>query len=364
MTMTMTMTMKKSGTYLPDDVEFLLTPIDMPSTTILDKEKLIQSKGAHYSSMITHEQKPSDQYKDIFYKSLSHYERLFSQDMVRLAYKILEDYQNESSITIVSLARAGTPIGVLLKRFLSGITDKEIKHYGVSIIRDVGLDINALNYIVENNKDTSIVFVDGWTGKGVIGNQLLKCVESYNLEKWTKVSGNLYVVLDISGTAHYGASHEDYLIPSAILNSTVSGLISRTVFNEEYLGKRDFHGFLFYEHLLEEDISLWFVDHILEIMKGIKVSVKVQYPYLNLINQKTIEKFQKELDLADINYIKPGIGEATRVMLRRVPDTLYVQSKEHFSVQHLLLLAEEKNVPVIEKSNLFYHAVAIIKQLD
>ena len=44
-------------------------------------------------------------------------------------------------------------------------------------------------------------------------------------------------------------TREDYLIPSACLNSTVSGLVSRTVFNTDHIGPDDFHGAKFYAEL-------------------------------------------------------------------------------------------------------------------
>lgn len=353
-----------SGSYLSEDVNFLLTPINIPSTEIEDKEKLIQSQSSHYSEMITYEKKPTTQYKDIFYKSLSHYDHKFAQDVVNLAYKILDDYRNEEVITLVSLARAGTPIGVLLKRFLSYVSNKKINHYCVSIIRDIGLDLNALDYIVSKEKDTSIVFIDGWTGKGVIGTQLKESINNYNQKNSTQISNNLYVVLDISGTAYYGASHEDYLIPSAIFNSTISGLISRTVFNEKYLSKSSFHGYVFYDYLKDDDISIWFVDYIFKIMSKMNYTSKQNYENLEIMSKETIMFFQENLHLNNINYIKPGIGESTRVMLRRVPDKLFVKSTKHLGVQHLLLLAEEKKITIIEKNDLCYNAVAIIKELD
>lgn len=353
-----------SGTYSNEDVQFLLTEIDIPSTSIEDKEKKIQDNHSHYSEMISYEKKPTEQYKEIFYQSLSHYEHLFAQDVVNLAYKILSDYEQEDSITLVSLARAGTPIGVLLKRFLSLISNKPIYHYCISIIRDIGLDLNAIQYIIKNHKDTSIVFVDGWTGKGVIGQQLNSSISLFNESNKTNISSDLYVVLDISGTAYYGASHEDYLIPSAIFNSTISGLISRTIFNKNYLNDTDFHGYVFYDYLKEDDISLWFVEHILTIMTLMKATRKKEYSGLTETSSATIDFFKTTLSLTNINYIKPGIGESTRVMLRRIPDKLFVKSKDHFGVQHLILLAQEKEVTVIEKPNLFYNAVAIIKELD
>lgn len=353
-----------SGTYLNDDVQFLLTAIDIPSTSIEDKEKKIQTNHSHYSEMISYEKKPNEKYKEIFYQSLSYYEKMFAQDVVNLAYKILEDYKDQQTITLVSLARAGTPIGVLLKRFMHLITDKPIFHYCVSIIRDIGLDLNAMNHILKNHKDTSIAFIDGWTGKGVIGQQLKNSIILLNKYNNTNVSSHLYVVLDISGTAYYGASHEDYLIPSAIFNSTISGLISRTIFNKHYLSDTDFHGYVFYDYLKEDDISVWFVNHILGIMKSMQSTTKKEYSNLIKMSSDTIDFFKQTLNLSNVNYIKPGIGESTRVMLRRIPDKLFVKSKKHLGVQHLILLAQEKKITVIENPQLFYNAVAIIKELD
>ena len=44
-------------------------------------------------------------------------------------------------------------------------------------------------------------------------------------------------------------THEDILIPSSCLNSTVSGLVSRTFLREDIIGEKDFHGAVFYEEL-------------------------------------------------------------------------------------------------------------------
>lgn len=356
--------MNFSGTYLDDDVQFLLKEIDISSTDIHNKEKLIQSGQSHYSEMITFEKPPSEKYKNIFKQSLSQYEKRFSQDVVNLAHKILIDYKDEKEITLVSLARAGTPIGVLLKRYLSFISDKKITHYCVSIIRDIGLDNNAIKFILNKHSDSSVVFIDGWTGKGVIGNQLKVSINQLNDELNTNISSNLYVVLDISGTAYYGASHYDYLIPSAIFNSTISGLVSRTIFNKNYLGKNDFHGYVFYEHLKNEDISVWFIEHLLSIMIKLKPTEKETVNNLFEKSQNTIEWFMKENEISNINFVKPGVGESTRVLLRRIPDKIYVKNVKEQSVQHLLHLAKEKDILIIEKNDLIYNSVAIIKELD
>ena len=49
-----------------------------------------------------------------------------------------------------------------------------LPHYSVSIIRDRGIDENALHYIYRTHPEGKIQFVDGWTGKGAISIELTK----------------------------------------------------------------------------------------------------------------------------------------------------------------------------------------------
>ena len=63
----------------------------------------------------------------------------------------------------------------------------------------------------------------------------------------------------------------------------------------------------------------------------------------------------------DLNFIKPGIGEATRVLLRRVPRLLVLRDPEAPDVAHLKLLAAEKSVPCIVDARLPYQAVSLIQ---
>jgi hypothetical protein len=65
--------------------------------------------------------------------------------------------------------------------------------------------------------------------------------------------------------------------------------------------------------------------------------------------------------ILDANLVKPGIGEATRVLLRRVPRLLVVRTPAAPEVRHLLVLAEEKGVPVEVDPALPYHAVSLIR---
>ena len=60
--------------------------------------------------------------------------------------KILK--QKGADVVLVSLARAGTPIGILAKRYIKYKYNLNLPHYTISIIRDKGIDENALKYIL------------------------------------------------------------------------------------------------------------------------------------------------------------------------------------------------------------------------
>ena len=52
-----------SGSYKPEDVQFLLQPIEMAYTPVAEKEQLIQSGQCHYSDMLSQEPAPSAKHK-------------------------------------------------------------------------------------------------------------------------------------------------------------------------------------------------------------------------------------------------------------------------------------------------------------
>jgi hypothetical protein len=361
-----------SGSYAIDDVHILLKPIEIKNTPIVEKEQLIQSGNYHYSEMITYESLPSDAYLMLFQQIFLQNRLRLASDLITLALKISQHKQGE--ITLISLARAGTPIGVLLKRILQQRFNRVCHHYSISIIRDKGIDTNALQYIIQHHSNLdSFTFIDGWTGKGVIAEELNKSILKFNHKNQTEISPDLYVLNDIAGVAAVTASFDDYLVPSSLLNSTVSGLISRSILNQNYLKKDDFHGCIYYQAFLEADLSQWFVDKTMfavdEIIDVTKKQVnfqsdrhskqKVQQQSINFI-----KKIKFNYNINNVNLIKPGIGEATRVLLRRAPDLLILKDITTNQTLHLVLLAKEKGVKVIEDSMMPYQAVSIIKEIN
>ncbi len=354
------------GSYRPSDVEFLLQPIKIAFMADLElKESLIQSGARHYSEMLSPEKLPSERYLDLFHQAHQRNRAQLSGDCLRLAQLLHEKHGPE--LTLVSLARAGTPVGAILRHMVGRISGRLPAHYSVSIIRDRGIDTAALDEILSRgHRPESIAFIDGWTGKGVISRELSKAIVQYNLSQGTAIDGGLNVLTDLAGSAALAASSEDYLISSSILNSTISGLVSRSILNEAIL-PGEYHGCVIFHEFAEYDLSQWFVDDVvngaLELLANGGVA---RTPALSRAAQAAISRtYMKEAmsryGIADENLIKPGIGEATRVLLRRFPERVVVRDRDDLRVIHLLALADEKAIPVEVDSALPYNAVSIIR---
>src|SRR5262249_17424452 len=126
-----------------------------------------------------------------------------------------------------------------------------------------GIDETALCHILSRHEAANVVFVDGWTGKGVIARELVKSVHSFNEREGETLDPGLFAVADLCGEAEQSATTEDYLIPSSVLGCTISGLVSRSILNHAVLGPGDFHGCLYYEEFQPHDLSRWFVDVVM-----------------------------------------------------------------------------------------------------
>jgi len=354
-----------TGSYTHDDVQFLLKPMMMPDTPVHIKEALIQSGKKHYSQMLTHESLPPDDYLSLFYRAMTLNQDLMAEHLLLLAEGILAT--RPQGITLVSLARAGTPVGVLLKHVLKRYFNSQVEHYSISILRDVGIDQNALRHILQDHSPESLVFVDGWTGKGVIARQLATSLQAFALSDGIHIPAELYVLTDLSGWAKVAASSEDYLIPSCILNATISGLVSRSVYDKHAASHTDFHGCLYYEQFAKHDLSNYFIDTILSRVDMIRPVFEARpnnHQQLQTISQQFLHWVVERYGISQPNYIKPGIGEATRVLLRREAQLLLLQDLDSETTRHLRWLAESKSIPIAVFKDLPYRAVALIKEIE
>ncbi len=352
-----------TGSYRASDCQFLLRPIEACFTGVLEKERMIQSGKRHYSEMISQEWAPPERYRALFKSLTARYKARLATEILVLAQYIAAT--RPAPITVVSLARAGTPFGALLRRALTDVLAVDSAHYSISIIRDRGIDTEALRYIlrVARRPAAGVLFADAWTAKGVITRELKAAIKAWNLREPEQLSDELYVISDIGGTADVAATDEDYAIPSGILNATVSGLISRSILNEK-LGGCGFHGCVVYDELHGHDLSNWFLDEVSTAFAGATPS----YP-LPIVSKEDrparsrtcLARWMALYGVKDVNYIKPGIAEATRVMLRRVPERLLLRDPASADVEHLRVLAEEKAIQIDIEPEMPFNAAAFIK---
>ncbi|MFC5512982.1 cysteine protease StiP domain-containing protein [Massilia jejuensis] len=352
-----------AGSYLDTDVHFLLKRLPLADfVDVREKEALIQSGRRHYSEMLSPERPPSARYLALFDEACRVNGARMARDCLRLAGLIAQ--RRAGPVTLVSLARGGTPVGVVLKRLLEKVHGRATAHYSVSIVRDRGIDANALRHILaQGHAPASLVFVDGWTGKGVIARELASSIDRFNADNGVTLDGGLHVLSDLAGAAAVAASCEDYLIPSSILNATVSGLVSRSVLNDA-IGPDDFHGCVLYDALAAEDRSRSFVDLLERLalaQEGREAPLEAADTGAAGRSRAYIAAARQRYGIADVNLVKPGIGEATRVLLRRVPRLLLLRDPHDPATAHLRLLAEEKDVPVEIDPALPYQAVSLIR---
>ena len=170
---------------------------------------------------------------------------------------------------------------------------------------------------------------------------------------------------DPANVASLCGTHEDFLIASSCLNSTVSGLLSRTFLREDVIGPADYHGAAFYKDLMTSDLTYRFIDTIINHMQEIQAKTCMESEaVLTRSGLDEVEEIAERFGIRDINLIKPGIGEATRVLLRRMPWKILVNSLEDDShLGHLYQLAKEKGVDVEIYPLKNYKACGLIKEM-
>lgn len=354
-----------SGSYLATDVTVLLDIVDKDAVAdvpVSQKEALIQSGQRHYSDMLTLEDAPSAMHEQLYIEALEQGKTRAATDIANLAYTLQQVFQptvnSECPLILVSLVRAGLPIGVLLQRALADADSSYALpsiHYGVSIIRDRGLDPVALQMILDSHPHSPIVFVDGWTGKGAIYQELARSLEAFadpnhpnfaNIFHQGKGVIPLLTLADPAGVAWLAASEEDWLIPSGLLNSTVSGLISRSLYTEPELG---LHRSVFYDNLIKADHSLAFIDYIDATRRTLSTHLQClpTYKHPRYQTADLIDKLAAEYNISNRNRIKPTIAEATRAILRRDPECILLASAEHPDTVLLRHLCAQRHITIL-----------------
>ena len=189
-------------------------------------------------------------------------------------------------------------------------------------------------YLLDRHAPGDIQFVDGWTGKGAIQRQLDAAMTDY-----PGVSPGLTVLSDPANVAAICGTHDDFLIASSCLNST------------------------FYRERKDQDLTYQFIDTIQAHFPACADAV----PPPRRSGRTGLEEVHRigaDFGIRDINLIKPSIGEATRVLLRRVPWKVLVHSlRDEAHLGHIYQLAREKGAELVEYPLENYRACGLIRDL-
>jgi hypothetical protein len=347
------------GSYSARDVTFLLRQIVMETTPVEEKERLIQSGQRHYSEMLTLESPPSDAHQTLFQQALDDGLERLACEVQALALALQQRRPNRP-IVLVSFVRAGVPLGVLLVRALRDLGVDSV-HYGISIVRDKGIDHAAVAWIEQRHAFADIVWVDGWVGKGAIHGELQRSLG----KRYPDSEIPLVVLADPTGKAWLAASGEDWLIPFGVLGSTVSGLVSRSILRED----GDWHACVNYQHLAAHDVSQLFVDTVDAYRRQQQGVTLADWPdtlrhTLLAQSHATLAQLVETYAITNLNRLKPGIAEATRAVMRRVPEHILVQRLDDPNIRLLRHLADSRGIPLqaVGDGLAPYRAITIIKK--
>lgn len=129
----------------------------------------------------------------------------------QLAAQVAEQY-SPSSLLIVAILRAGVPIASWLTKLLPGSVA-----VATSLFVGVGIDQVAFETIRRDYPNRELLFVDGWTGRGSVANELKRLNQ-----------GSLAVLCDPWSLADFRGTTEDVLSPSAFFTGPTTMGFSRT----------------------------------------------------------------------------------------------------------------------------------------
>ena len=260
-------------------------------------------------------------------------------------------------LVLVSIIRAGVPVGILLKNYFLKKYHIDVPHYAVSLVK--GLDENAMRYILARHDAENIQFVDGWVGKGTVSKELEESALHY-----AGLHPDLAVLVDPIGISKYYGVCKDIAIPSAPFNAVVTGLVSITVFNNDMISEDDFHGAIYLHNWKDWDISQEFIDMAEQSMNYDSMSGNLQKILFapRKCNKDACKIFSEENNIP-MGLLNPGINEAARAILRRNLEVLYVRNLTDPNIKGIAELAKIKGIPVIEKPMESYSAISVAKPL-
>ncbi|GGU47350.1 phosphoribosyltransferase domain-containing protein [Nocardioides albus] len=271
---------------------------------------------------------------------------------------------------LVSLMRAGTPIGVLMRRWAQRVHGLDLPHYAISIVRGRGIDQTALAYLAAHHDPARVVFVDGWTGTGAIARDLASSVEKANstldAHLASPFSPELAVLADPGRSVSIVGTREDYLIPSACLGSTVSGLISRAVIDDDRIGPNDFHGAAFRADLARADVSRKFIDTVAARFPIVRTKVMLDSgAHLGgdhtptWVGWNAVESAAEKFGDGDVTLVEAGVDDTVRLLLHGDPSKILVNPARDADLGLVKKLAEARGVVLERISDVPYACLGL-----
>jgi hypothetical protein len=360
------------GSYAAAEVTWLLTDLSGVSleADLETRERAIQAGEAHYAESLPVEYQPEDPYQRLFHEQLGEVAARVATAVATVG-ELACQTRGRDDLVLVSLARAGTPVGILMRRWASQRNGRDWPHYAVSIVRERGIDLVAMRYLAARYDPRRVLFVDGWTGKGAITREFTEAIDQVNAELRLGDRGfdpELAVLADPGECVSLFGTRDDFLIPSACLNSTVSGLVSRTVLNRDLIGPHDFHGAKFYAELADRDVSELYLDAVADRFAEVADDAEREAKLLldadrspTWVGWDAAERIRADYGIPSVNLVKPGVGETTRVLLRRVPWKIVVNPDRGADLRHVELLAAGRGVEVVAVEDLPYSCIGLIR---
>lgn len=347
-----------TSSYRDDDVTLLFTdltgvvaPIPMAAAGALARS----TRGTGHRTVVPVEDPPSSEAISAFTELLAAGAHRAALLGCVLARRIIAHRRSAHEIVLASIARAGTPIGVVLNRLLRLRYQRAVTHYSISLVPGLGIDDAALRYILARHRPESIRFVDGWSGKGGIAKILR--AELARAAPNVSLAPDLAMLTDPGSASSLCATRDDVLLASAVLNAPVSGGFSRS-FRPALLGPDDFHAVIRYPELAGYDVSRRFVDSVCAAAQEIDESeVDAALAAVAAAGPATFGSWGFAEALAGefhaptmLSFVKPGLNEVCRTLVVREPALVLVDpSQAGAQLAVIRRLAGERGVPVRER---------------
>ena len=348
------------GTYPDDDCVFLLQNVEHIVNPVTHKEKkVLMSAGTKSYEMIPFEYKMDTLSESLFLRITFETKERIAAYVGVLAESVY--FAKGERLVLVSLARGGVPVGVLCKRYLKEYYHIDVPHYVISLIRNEGIDIAALNYILDRHPNCQLQFIDGWTGSGYISSQLKKYVTRYNEQYKQNIDCSLGVLIDSSKICPYFGTREDAIFSGCCLNATVCGMISSIYYNKAFMTENEFHGAIQWDESIGVDYSAYLADAIsssFSKQEGCIMPIQENYAL------QCIDLVAMKFNVKNCKNIKFGIGESTRAIIRYNLRCLLIKNIHNPDLQFLIELANTKNIEIIHYDKTDYECIALINEKE